>query len=369
VNQELTPEQAAYEKDADQTPKTEEQVEYSVAGGLVNRLTSLNISFAFTSYQSGLLYFIGRNKEGGINVHQAALPKPMGLCHDGEHGLTMTGGFQIMRFANILEPDQKINDTFDACYVPRLVHVTGTLDAHDVGIGPAGNPIFVNTRYNCLATTSSRYSFETLWKPPFISDIVDEDRCHLNGMAMKNGKPKYVTAVSRSNTIDGWRDRRADGGIIMDVETNEIVCEGLSMPHSPRLHNGKLWVLNSGTGELGIVNLEEGDTDCFEPKVFCPGFLRGLSFHGNFAFVGLSKPRYKRFEGLALDKKLKDADSEPWCGVQIIDLTTGTCVDWFRIDGKIGELFDLEVIAGYCTPMAVAPESPEAASLVTLKPV
>ncbi len=369
MNQTLTPEQASYEKEAEQQQqKAAQNVEYSVSGGLVNRLAQLNFSFAFTSYQSGLLYFIGRNKDGGINVHQAALPKPMGLCHDGEYGLTMTGGFQIMRFENILESDQKINDTFDACYVPRLVHVTGTLDAHDVGIDIDGNPIFVNTRYNCLATTSSRYSFEALWKPPFISDIVDEDRCHLNGMAMDKGKPRYVTAVSRSNTIDGWRDRRGDGGVVMDVETNEIVCEGLSMPHSPRLHDGKLWVLNSGTGELGIVNLEKGDTDCFEPVVFCPGFLRGLAFHGNFALVGLSKPRYKRFEGLALDQKLKDADSEPWCSVQIIDLTTGTCVDWFRIDGNIGELFDLEVIRGYTTPMAVAPESPEAATLVTLKP-
>lgn len=368
MNQELTKEQAAYEQEATQRQKPEEPVEYSVSGGLVNRLTQLKISFAFTSYQSGLLYFIGRNKSGGINVHQANLPKPMGLCRDGQQGLTMTGGFQIMRFENILEPDQKINDTFDACYVPRLVHVTGHLDAHDVGIDTKGNLVFVNTRYNCLATVSPRYSFETLWKPPFISAIVDEDRCHLNGMAMEDGKPRYVTAVSCSDTIDGWRDRRGNGGVVIDIETNEIVCRGLSMPHSPRLHEGKLWVLNSGTGELGIVNLEKGDTHCFEPIVFCPGFLRGLSFHGNYAFVGLSKPRYKRFEGLALDQKLKDADSEPWCGVQIIDLATGTCVDWFRIDGKIGELFDLEVLPGYSTPMAVAPESPEAASLVTLMP-
>lgn len=363
----LTSGQAIYQQVAT-AQKPEEQVEYSVSGGLVKRLSDLGISFAFTSYQSGLLYFIGRNKDGGINVHQAGLPQPMGLCREGEHGLTMTGGFQIMRFENILEADQRINETFDACYVPRTVYVTGHLDAHDVGIGEDGNPIFVNTRFNCLATVSPRHSFEPLWKPPFISAIVDEDRCHLNGLAMADGKPRYVTAVSRSNTIDGWRDRRADGGIVMDVESNEVVCAGLSMPHSPRLHDGNLWVLNSGTGELGIVNLEKAGLDRFEPKVFCPGFLRGLAFHGNYAFVGLSKPRYKRFEGLALDQKLKDADSEPWCGIQIIDLNMGTCVDWFRIDGKVGELYDLEVIPGYTTPMAVAPESQEAASLVTLAP-
>jgi uncharacterized protein (TIGR03032 family) len=103
----------------------------------------------------------------------------------------------------------------------------------------------------------------------------------------------------------------------------------------------------------------------FEPRVFCPGFLRGLAFHGNCAFVGLSKPRYKRFEGLALDQRLREADSEPWCGVQIIDLTSGSCVDWFRIDGKIGELYDVEIIPGFACPMAVAPASAEAAGLIT----
>ncbi|MGI9372077.1 MAG: TIGR03032 family protein [Hyphomicrobiales bacterium] len=340
-------------------------VEYSVSGGLLNRLHGLNLSFAFTSYQSGLLYFVGRNGQGGVSVHQTGLPKPMGLCLDGNDTLTLTAGFQLMRFENILEPDQQINHAFDVCYVPRTVHVTGGLDAHDVGIDENGRPIFVNTRFNCLSTTATRHSFEVIWKPPFVSAIVDEDRCHLNGLAMENGKPKYATAVSRSDTIDGWRDRRADGGIVIDVETNEIICTGLSMPHSPRIHNGELWLLNSGTGELGVINIDKKGAGTFEPKVFCPGFLRGLSFYGNFAFVGLSKPRYKRFEGLELDQRLQDTDSEPWCGIQIIDLESGTCVDWFRIDGKIGELYDVEVLPGAVRPMAVPPESPEAAQLVT----
>lgn len=354
--------------EAPQPAQPEATVEYSVSAGLAGRLARHNISIAITSYQSGLLYFVGRNAEGGINVHQAGMPKPMGLCLDGPSGLTMTSGYQIMRFENVLQPNERINNTFDACYVPRRVHITGGLDAHDVGLDDEGRVIFVNTRYNCLATTSPRHSFEPVWRPPFISALVDEDRCHLNGLAMEGGKPRYVTAVSRSDTIDGWRDRRADGGIVIDVETNEIVCDGLSMPHSPRMHRGDLWVLNAGTGELGIVKPGDGKKGRFEPKVFCPGFLRGLSFHGNFAFVGLSRPRYKRFEGLALDQKLQDADSEPWCGVQVIDLASGTCVDWFRIDGTIAELYDLEIIEGHACPMAVPPYSEEAASLITLPP-
>ena len=198
-------------------------------------------------------------------------------------------------------------------YVPRTLHITGQLDAHDVGVTSDGDPIFVNTRFNCLATVDARHSFREIWRPSFITELVDEDRCHLNGLAMQNGKPAYVTAVSRSNTIDGWRDRRMDGGIVIDVASGEIVCEGLSMPHSPRIHNGELWVLNAGTGEFGVVEgLRDGKgKGTFVPRIFCPGFLRGLDFIGNFAFAGLSKPRYARFEGLALDQRLKDTDSEP----------------------------------------------------------
>lgn len=182
---------------------------------------------------------------------------------------------------------------------------------------------------------------------------------------MKDGKPAYVTAVSKSNTIDGWRDRRNDGGIVIDVSSGEIVCEGLSMPHSPRFYNGELWVLNAGTGELGVIEGFGSGKGRFAPRVFCPGFLRGLDFIGNFAFVGLSKPRYARFEGLALDQRLKDADSEPWCGVQIIDLTKNSCADWFRIDGAVAELYDIALIPGAACPMSVSPTSPEVAHLVT----
>ncbi len=252
------------------------KVEYSVSGGLVARLAKLNISIALTSYQSNLLYLVGRNREGGINIHQAGMCKPMGLCMDTQGGLTMTAGYHVMRFENILEADQRINDNFDACYVPRTVHFTGRLDAHDVGIDDKRHPVFVNTRFNCLSTVSTRHSFVMLWKPFFISALIDEDRCHLNGLAMRDGKPRYVTAVSRSDTIDGWRDRRADGGIMIDVDSNKIICEGLSMPHSPRVHNGEIWLLNAGTGELGVVKIDRNGKGKFEPRVFCPGFLRQL---------------------------------------------------------------------------------------------
>ena len=240
------------------------------------------------------------------------------------------------------------------------------VDAHDVGVNSDGEILFVNTRYNCISMVSDVHSFKPVWKPHFISKIIDEDRCHLNGLAMEDGRARYVTAVSKSDTIDGWRDRRADGGIVIDVELNEIICEGLSMPHSPRVYNGKLWLLNSGTGELGWVERgPDGGKGEFRPLCFCPGFARGLSFFGKYAFVGLSKPRYERFEGLALDGKLKDADSEPWCGVQIIDLNTGSCVQWFRIDGAIAELYDVCVLPGVKCGMALGFATDEIIGLIT----
>jgi uncharacterized protein (TIGR03032 family) len=345
-------------------------LDYSMSAGLVARLEALDIALAVTSYQSGLLYLIGRNPStGGLNVHQTPIMRPMGLALAPDGTLMLAAGYHLVRFVNALGPDQRANGIFDACYVPRTIHVTGELDAHDVGVAADGRPLFVNTRFNCLAGVSDLYSFEEVWRPPFISALVDEDRCHLNGLAMDEGEPAYATAVSRSDTIDGWRDRRADGGVVIDVRTGAIVCEGLSMPHSPRLQRGVLWLVNSGTGELGTVDLpQNGGTGRFEPVAFCPGFLRGLALYGRYAFVGLSKPRYKRFEGLALDARLAAADSEPWCGVQVIDLQRGSCVDWFRIDGQVAELYDLAVIPGFACPMAVSPGSPDAATVVSHAP-
>lgn len=296
--------------------------------------------------------------------------KAMGICVPDKDTILLATLFQIMKFRNVLDPGQRVNKVFGACYVPREIFVTGELDAHDIGQLADGRPVFVNTLYNCLATPSPRHSFTPTWKPPFISKIVKEDRCHLNGLAMEDGVPRYVTAVSKSDTIDGWRDRRFDGGILIDVETGEIVIGGLSMPHSPRIYGGKLWVLNSGTGEIGWIERgASAEESRFHPLVFCPGYVRGLAFHGKYAFVGLSKPRYRRFEGLALDQKLAETDSEAWCGVQVIDLNTGTCVHWFRIDGPVGELYDVGVVPDVVRPMSLSFASNDILVLTTHDPL
>lgn len=352
----------------------EASVTYSMSPDLPGFLGSQPIALAITSYQSGKFYLLGQNVDGGLMVHERFFRKAMGICVPDKDTLLLATLFQIVRFRNVLNQGEQINNVFDACYVPRVASITGALDAHDIGQLKDGRAVFVNTLYNCLATPSARHSFTPLWKPPFISKIVKEDRCHLNGLAMADGVPRYVTAVSKSDTIDGWRDRRFDGGVVIDVQSGEIVIGGLSMPHSPRIYRDRLWLLNSGTGELGWIEPGAGQSigegkGKFHALAFCPGFVRGLAFHGNHAFVGLSKPRYQRFEGLALDQKLKGADSEPWCGVQVINLDSGAVAHWFRLDGAVAELYDLAVVPGAMRPMALGFASNEILGLITHDPL
>lgn len=363
---EIAPAGLETKADKPQSAPAEERVTYSMSPGLPGFLGAQRIALAVSSYQSGKFYLLGQNVDGGLVVDERFFRKAMGICVPDEDTILLATLFQIVRFKNVLNPGEQINNVFDACYVPRETYVTGEVDAHDVGVLKDGRVVFVNTLYNCLATPSERHSFTPLWKPPFISAIVKEDRCHLNGLAMADGVPRYVTAVSKSDTIDGWRDRRASGGVVVDVQTGEIVIGGLSMPHSPRIYRDRLWVLNSGTGELGWIEPGAGK---FHALAFCPGFLRGLAFHGDHAFVGLSKPRYQRFEGLALDQKLADADSEPWCGVQVIDLRSGAGVHWFRLDGAVAELYDLAIVPGATRPMALGFASDEILGLITHDPL
>jgi uncharacterized protein (TIGR03032 family) len=337
--------------------------------GFAAWLRAHNLSLGFTSYQSGRLYLVGRNGAGGVSFHERFFQRAMGLWGSPQRLLLATM-FQVWRFENVLNPGEVYRlqergkpQDYDRHYVPRFATTTGDVDAHEINIMGDGRIIFVNTSYSCLALLSPVHSFKPYWKPPFISRLAAEDRCHLNGVAMRDGAPAFVTAVSRSDVVNGWRERRAEGGAIIDVASNEVVTEKLSMPHSPRWHDGALWVLNSGTGHLGKIDARSG---AFEPVAFCPGFLRGLAFHAGHAFVGLSLPRDGSFSGLQLDEELKKRDAEPWCGVQIVNLATGDIVQWIRLEGEVTELFDLCVLPGIKRPMSTGILSDDIHRLVTI---
>jgi len=339
------------------------KVDKTCSRGLAGWLAANRISLAITSYQSGRIYLVGSDKQGRVSFFERIFERAMGVVGNANR-IYLGSLYQLWRFENVLRSNEVIHSQYDKCYVPRNAQTIGDLDIHELGIRSNGKVVFVNTKYSCLAELSQTHSFKAIWKPKFVSKLAPEDRCHLNGLAMVDGRPKYVTAVCRSDTVDGWRDRRHDGGVVIDIETDEVVCEGLSMPHSPRWAGGKLWVLNAGTGHLGWVDFE---TKKFVPLAFFPGFLRGLSIIGNVAAVGLSKPRNQRFEGLQLDEELQKRDSDPWCGVQIVSLTNGDVSNWLRFEGDITEIFDISFLPNVRNPMMIGLRTAEIRDLITFE--
>lgn len=347
-------------------------------------LEAQQCSLAFTTYQSGKLFLVGRKADrfaaSPFSIYNRNFPHCMGMCGSADARTLWVssrlpdlatgadarrcGAPRAAGSTGGLETPQWVGQGYDYTYVPRIGYTTGHVDVHDMGIDADGRLVFVNTMFGCLATLSERANFKPIWRPPFSSALVPEDRCHLNGLAMRGGRPAFVTVVSRSDVADGWRDKRRDGGCVLDVATGEAVCTGLSMPHAPRFYRERLWLLNSGTGEFGTVDLASGR---FEPIAFCPGYLRGLSFCGDYAVVTLSRPRELSFQGLALDERLEQKGASAQCGLQIIDLRTGTIAEWLRLEAEsVTELYDSVVLPGVRQPMAVGFTTPEIERLMVI---
>ncbi len=337
-------------------------LEVRVSRHFLGWLHEARLSLAFTTYQTNRLFLVGLKPDGTLSVFERHFDRPMGLWASPER-LYMSTRWQLWQLDDAL-PEGESHQGFDRLYVPRRAHTTGYLDVHDIAVDSEGRVVFVNTAYSCLATLSDRYSFTPLWRPPFVSRLSPEDRCHLNGLAMADGAPAFVTAVSRSDVSSGWRERRHAGGCLIDVRTGEPVVEDLSMLHSPRVKDGRVFVLNSGTGELGTVDRERGR---FEPLAFCPGFLRGLSFAGKYAIVGLSKQRRERtFSGLALDDRLREKDAEARCGLWVIDVESGVVAHWLELEGVVIELYDVQVLPGVRRPTALGFKSEEIQRTITI---
>ena len=300
-------------------------------------LERAGISLLVSTYQSGRMIAL-RNDDGVVNTHFRFLARPMGIAV-GADRLAVGTQREIIEYRNqpavaaTIEPA----GSHDACYLPLRRHITGDVSIHDMAYGANGELWFVNTRFSCLATFDAEHSFVPRWRPRFISALAPEDRCHLNGLAMVDGHPAFVTAFGTSDDAGGWRTGKADGGLVIDVAANEIVAGGLSMPHSPRWHDGQLWVLESGRGRVGVVDLASGRV---ETVAELPGFTRGLTFVGRYALVGLSQVRESVFAGLPLTQR-----GEPRrCGVWIIDTSTGRTIGFLQFEGSVREVFDVQVL-------------------------
>jgi uncharacterized protein (TIGR03032 family) len=334
-------------------------------------LDQLGSSLLVTTYQAGKLVVV-RSDGGVINTHFRAFNKPMGMAV-GRGRLAIGTAVDVWEFRNVPAVAAKLDppNKHDACFLPRSTHVTGDIQIHEmayvgavsdrdgivrgrsgIGVGDASHTKaddelwFVNTRFSCLATHDPDHSFAPVWRPTFISQLTPDDRCHLNGLGLKDGRPTWVTALGETDTPCGWRENKKSGGILIDIESNEIIARGLSMPHSPRWHAGKLWLLESGTGSIGFVDLNSGR---YEPIVRLDGFTRGLEMVGNLAFIGLSQVRETAvFSGIQITERLQE--TERTCGVWVVDIERGQIVAFLKFEEAVQEVFAVALLPGVRFP-------------------
>lgn len=320
--------------------KQEKTVKCKIDAGFFSWMAEHKVSLAVTTYQAGKLLFVGWNGQT-VSLHARNFDKAMGLDVRGQE-LVLATLDCIHRFSNdpLLAPDcmPEYPNRYDAIYLLRASHYTGLVFAHDVALADADELWFVNTRFSCLATLDYKHNFVPRWQPSFVSELAPEDRCHLNGLAMLNEKPQTVTALGTTNTPRGWKEDMNGGGVVIDVPSGEIILRGLAMPHSPRWHNGQLYVLDSGRGALLKIDSQKQSA---ETVCELPAYLRGLAFHKSFAIVGLCKIREKRvFGGLPIEERV----SELLCGIAIVNLVTGQHVGTFEFTEGVEEIYDIRTL-------------------------
>jgi uncharacterized protein (TIGR03032 family) len=331
---------------ADETPpaapKDEGQKLRSVhTTSLAELLKQAGCSLLISTYQAGKV-IVARFDEGKINTHFRNFHTPMGMAlANGRLAI----GTHVHVWEMINQPDVAAKlppeGKHDACFLPRYQHCTGNIGIHEIAFDGDGELWIVNTRFSYLCTLRRDASFNPRWKPHFISGLASEDRCHLNGLAMVNGRPKFVTALGETDTNAGWRANKAFGGVLMDVDTNQFVARGLSMPHSPRWYNDRLWVLESGAGHISIVDMHSGK---LERVAELPGFTRGIDFLGHYAFIGLSQVRESAvFSGIPITERLPNPEDRT-CGVWVVDLRNGQTVAFLRFEEGVQEIFSVLVV-------------------------
>lgn len=312
-------------------------------------LHAVGASLIVTTYQSNRVILVRAENAKTLNTHLRTFKSPMGVAV-GNQAFAIGTRTEVWDYRNHPDVAPKIEPKgkHDACFLPRNMHVTGDIRIHELGWA-ARELWIVATRFSVLCTIDRDHSFVERWRPPFISALAAEDRCHLNGMCVAEGRVRYVTALGDTDTPNGWRENKAHGGIAIDVDSGEIVLRGLSMPHSPRWYGEKFWFLESGKGTLATADLATGR---IETVTELPGFTRGLAFAGPFAFVGLSQVRESNiFGGIPL----VDRVPERRCGVWVIDTRTGGVVAFLRFEGTVQEIFDVQVLRGFRYPELLEP--------------
>lgn len=303
-------------------------------------LTQLGCTIAITTYQAGKLIFISPENENSLIQLPRDFKKAMGLAVEGRRmAIATKDEVIVLADAKGLAGNYPLKPhTYDALFLPRAVYHVGMIDLHDLHWDLHDKLWAVNTRFSCLSVIDDHYSFTPRWFPPFIREMVPTDLCHLNGMAMVDGMPKYVTMFGRTTTPKGWRDGIETQGLLMEVPGGNIVAEGLPMPHSPRWFDGRLYCLLSATGEVIQVDVNNGK---YEVITRLEGFVRGLAKWGDHLFVGLSRLR----ENASTFRDLPIAKKAVHCGIEIIHLPTGYPVGHIRYESSVDELYDVQILA------------------------
>jgi uncharacterized protein (TIGR03032 family) len=338
-------------------PPAAVEFHYTQTDSFVALLQELGASLLVTTYQANKLLAV-RAEGNGLSTLVRTFDRPMGLAVRGDR-VALGCRDQIWEFRNAPEIARQIEPlgTHDACYLPRSSHVTGEIGIHEVawaksplslGGRAAGGESeelwLVNTRFSCLCTLDPKYSFVPRWRPPFVTRLAAEDRCHLNGLAIVDDRPQFVTALGETDTAGGWRVEKARGGCVIEIGSGQIISRGLSMPHSPHWHDRRLWLLESGTGRLVVIDPATGQ---WETVAELPGFARGLAIQGPFAFVGLSKIRAtSAMDGVPL----ADRRDQLKCGVAVVDLVAGRICAMLEFQTAVEEIFDVQLLVGVRFP-------------------
>jgi uncharacterized protein (TIGR03032 family) len=316
-------------------------------------LDKLGVSVLVTTYQAGKLVML-RPDGDVLNTHFCRFDRPMGLARAGDR-LAIGANRAIREYHNVPACAERLAPAgrHDACFLPRLAHCTGDIQIHEMAWGAGDELWFVNTRFSCLCTLDRIHSFVPRWRPPFVTELAPDDRCHLNGLCVIDGQPAVVTALGESDTPGGWRTNKKDGGVVIDVESGRVILHGLSMPHSPRWHAGRVWVLESGTGSVGCV---DPWTRRYVRLAGLPGFTRGLDFCGDLAFVGLSQVREAAcFSGIPIAERPME---ERRCGVWVLDIWTGRTVAYAEFQDAVQEIFGVQVLGGVRFPELIDDADP-----------
>lgn len=297
-----------------------------------------NLSIVFSTYQAGKVIIVGSLNGKNLQLYAKNFTHPMGIALR-EDQLAVASRSKVDLFVNspaLANHFPEKTGHYEALYVPQASYHTGMADIHEIEWGNEGLWA-VNTAFSCLCLMDEKYSFVPQWKPSFISELLPEDRCHLNGLAMKDGEPAYVTMFDQTNTKEGWRNGNTETGIIMDVKNQNVVADHLPMPHSPMLIGNSLLFLLSASGKVMEMNTISGK---MKEIVILDNFLRGLAICGDYLIVGASGLRdsSKAFENLDIKNKDKLA------GIYIINRNSGEQVAKLTFTSLVKEIFSVKVL-------------------------